>query len=166
MHEDELAARVGEQLRDPRDELSIVATDAAHGLVEDDAGEEDPRGILHVSSSQTSSISLALRSHSACQRRAAWADDLLLWLHNRGWYKKGNCVCHAAEASVKSGAPIDAPGGGGVGTGSDAVAHGGLSDDVVALLRAAGVDERRAMAGAEEDDEEQTPEVAQGASSR
>ncbi len=24
-------------------------------------------------------------------------DDFLLWLHNRGLYKKGNCVCHSDE---------------------------------------------------------------------
>lgn len=53
-----------------------------------------PAGWWHAVQSLDTSVSLALRSQTACQARASLPDDALLWLHDRGWYKRGNCVCH------------------------------------------------------------------------
>ncbi len=53
-----------------------------------------PAGWWHAVESLDTSVSLALRSQSLCERRAAWADDMLRWLHHHGLYKRGDCVCH------------------------------------------------------------------------
>ena len=57
-----------------------------------------PAGWWHAVASLETSISLALRAHSRCQALAGVVDDVLLWLHNRGLYRHGNCVCHQAES--------------------------------------------------------------------
>ena len=59
-----------------------------------------PAGWWHAVTSLDVSISLALRSLTSCQRASALPDDLLLWLHDRGLYKKGNCVCHRDETEA------------------------------------------------------------------
>jgi len=61
-----------------------------------------PAGWWHAVESLDTSISLALRSQSPCQLRAALADDALRWLHNRGLYKRGDCVCHPPTVDATS----------------------------------------------------------------
>jgi ribosomal protein L16 Arg81 hydroxylase len=56
-----------------------------------------PAGWWHAVSSLDASVSLALRSQSRCQAATALGDDFLLWLHNLGLYRRGNCVCHEAD---------------------------------------------------------------------
>lgn len=64
-----------------------------------------PAGWWHAVHSLDESVSLAYRSQTPCQARAALPDDALRWLHERGWYKRGNCVCHPdACSSGKCGA--------------------------------------------------------------
>ena len=60
-----------------------------------------PAGWWHAVESLDTTISLALRSQSKCERRAAWADDALLWLHRRGLYKPGDCVCHPSARDAR-----------------------------------------------------------------
>ena len=49
-------------------------------------------------------------------------DDLLLWLHQRGLYKTGDCVCHPPEANRHSDDEL------------------GMGEAVEATLHAVGVD--------------------------
>jgi hypothetical protein len=53
-----------------------------------------PPGWWHAVQSLSASVSVALRSYTRCQRSADWLEVTLGWLHKRGLYKAGNCVCH------------------------------------------------------------------------
>ena len=102
-----------------------------------------PAGWWHAVTSLDATISIALRSQGSCERKAALADDLLLWLHQMGLYKRGNSVYAAAAAA-----------------GSD---EDGLGSAVEELLRASGVDVEKAMrAASEESGEEEEEGCADG----
>jgi len=80
-----------------------------------------PAGWWHAVESLDTSISLALRSQSRCELRAAWADDVLRCLHHRGLYKRGDCTCHPPHADAKGDA------------------EAGVGEAVEEALRAAGI---------------------------
>ena len=88
-----------------------------------------PAGWWHAVTSLDATISVALRSQSACERRAALVDDLLLWMHERGLYKAHDCVCHRPKPKTS-----------GSRAGGDGDDDDGLGQAVDALLREAGVE--------------------------
>ena len=92
-----------------------------------------PAGWWHAVVSLETSISLALRSHSSCQRTAALLDDSLRWLHQHGLYKYRNCVCHK-DVVLEDAAEADG---------------GGLDRTVENLLQSAGINVAEAKAAIE-----------------
>ena len=95
-----------------------------------------PAGWWHAVTSLDATISIALRSQGSCERRAALVDDVLLWMHNLGLYKRGNCVCHRAQHTA---------------VGSEDDGLGGAVED---LLRASGVEPQRVMRRSMSDDDD------------
>ena len=114
-----------------------------------------PAGWWHSVTSLDTTVSLALRSTSTCQRVAALSDDILLLLHRLGLYKKGNCVCHSgrgdsatiqrlghrAHGGGDRGVRVEDGGGDDSDDGDDGIAglDASMRASVQALLREAGV---------------------------
>ena len=108
-----------------------------------------PAGWWHAVTSLDATISVALRSQGACERRAALVDDAMQWLHNAGLYKVGDCVCHRAP-------PRPAAHGGAAAAHPHAEADeddDGLGAAVEAMLRGAGVDLSAALGALDEEED-------------